>query len=200
MLASHQHHPQRRNGSPARVNFHSRSQAYGPNRPFKIFRHTHPSSRVLCPGEVIDLIDSDDELMLRLPPVRIPDHSPSARASLGGIVDLGSPELSEDEDNDLARAIHLSMQPADVTCNKRGLPVLSTAPSMPHTPTIAGALRNASLPTSAVTITGTTTTLVNRFNDKTYSSSKANESHLNALDEVRIARLRHFASSPTRGY
>ncbi|KAF3053788.1 hypothetical protein E8E11_007057 [Didymella keratinophila] len=126
---------------------------------------THTSQQVSStPREVIDFLESDDELLLRLPPLRTPHHSPSARESLGGLVDLGSPELSEDEDGDLARATYLSMQPADVNCNKQGITVTSTATSIPQIPTTADPPGNAANPAFITTPT------VKRADDKAFST------------------------------
>lgn len=159
---------------------------------------TQPSQR-LCssPCEVIDLSESDNDPMLRLPPRRTPWHSLWTRESLGGIVDLGSPESSKDEDNDLARPIYLSMQPVVVNCNRQGITVPSTAASMPRTPTTAGLHRNAMTPAFTATRRRTTAT-VNRFDEKTFNTSKTHDSLQTACGEIRNARLRHFGPS-TRG-
>jgi Holliday junction resolvase YEN1 len=140
--------------------------------------------------EVIDLSEIDEELLLRLPPVRTPQHSPLGRESMGGIVDLGPPESSEDEDNDLAGAVYSSMQVADVDCDKQVTTIPSKALSMPRTPTTAGPPRNAAIPAF------NTTTIVNIIDNKASSTSKTQDSRLNALDEIRNARIRHFGSSP----
>lgn len=163
----------------------------------RIDRRTHPRSSHTqtdkqassTAREVIDLSESDDEPKLRLPPVRMYRRSPSARESLGGVVDLGSPELSGDEHEDLARAIYLSMQSTDVVCNMRGITGPSTATSIPGTPS-AGHPQNAAIPAS------TLTTSINKFDDKASSATGIRNSRPNELDEIRNARMKYFEASP----
>jgi hypothetical protein len=143
------------------------------------------------PRVFIDLTEADNELVLRLPPVRKSQQSPSVRESLGGIVDLGSPESSEDEDEDLARAIYLSMQPPDVDRNVQDIAASSTAPSVLRTQQTV-----QRLPRTATSSASTTMTTVNGIDNKTTNASKICDNKPNELDEIRNARLKHFASSP----
>ncbi|KAF3042994.1 hypothetical protein E8E12_009886 [Didymella heteroderae] len=154
--------------------------------------HSHTNQRISTgPCEVIDLSESDDELILRLPPGRSSQRSPSIRESLGGVVDLNPPDLSGDEDGDLARAISLSMQPPDAARIAQGNVGPSTALSIPRTPMIAERLpRFAAIPASIATTT------VNRSDERTFSASKPHDRRLDQLDEIRNARMRYFASSP----
>lgn len=152
----------------------------------------HASQQVPTgPREVIDLSKSDDELILRLPPVRKSKGSPSVRESLGGIVDLGSPEPSENEDEDLARAIHLSMQAPHLNRNAQGTVAQSTAPNVPRMPQSVQRLSQ-----TAATLASTTTEGFNGIDGRTFRASKNRDNNLYELDQIRNARLRHFASSP----
>ncbi|KAJ4372666.1 hypothetical protein N0V86_008029 [Didymella sp. IMI 355093] len=142
------------------------------------------------PREFIDLTEADNELVLRLPPVRKSQQSLSVRESPGGIVGPGSPESSEGEDEDLVRAIYLSMQPPDVDRNMQDIAAPSTAPSVPRTQQTV-----QRLPRAATNLASTTSTTVDGIDNETTNASKILDNKPNELVKIRSARLKHFASS-----
>lgn len=141
------------------------------------------------PCEVVDLSDLDDDLALRLPPAQRYRGLSSLRKSLSHIVDLGSPESSADESEELSHAIHLSMQ----SQRTHGAPDDTTVPgslSMPRTPRDDQKQSNplASLQSATdVSLRGT--------EDKAISVHTDCTAVMKELDQIRAARLRHFASS-----
>ena len=72
---------------------------------------------------------------------------PSTPKLLSGIVDLGSPESSEDESDGSADAKTSSMQPSDGVCTPQSEAALSSATSKYGSPTTAGSAQDVADPT-----------------------------------------------------
>jgi Holliday junction resolvase YEN1 len=136
------------------------------------------------PCEVIDLSNLDDEMVLRVPPTRQSKSLSSLRESLPSVVDLGSPESSGDESEDLARAIRLSLQSpyqeCEATSEVRNTPLRVRNPRRPHAP------MNSAIETAPI-----------RTDDKASSASTSVLTIEEELEQIRAARLKHLASSPT---
>ena len=148
--------------------------------PSRLRPHQPPVSKA-C--EVIDLSNIDDEPILRVPLKRQSSGLSSLRDALSNIVDLGSPESTGDEREDLAYALHLSLQsPCEV------------ASSMSNTPL---PVRKSSYPaarSSSVTQVSPVETGIEVFSEGTDTFTNTRE-----VEQIRTARLKHFRSSPNTG-
>ncbi|KAH6642090.1 hypothetical protein C7974DRAFT_94997 [Boeremia exigua] len=146
--------------------------------------------------DVIDLSnlnDDDDDMVLRVPPARHLKKSASLRESLGvtvsNIVDLGSPESSENESDDLARALRLSMQSPHLGHKS---PVERTTPGMsskPYTPQISR---------QRLDLDWAEPIASHAAQDKASVALVKHSAVASEADKIRAARLYHFSSSPRR--
>ena len=148
------------------------------------FKSRHPAATKLTePREVIDLSNLEDDLGLRLPPARQSKGLSSLRDSLSNIVDLGSPESSANEDEDLARAVELSMHSPHLE-RKAGI-VVSPSANLTMPQDAQDVQARSDILTSAAFHVRVAPRAVNT---KTQSASE--------LDQLRAARFKHFSSSP----
>ncbi|KZM26499.1 uncharacterized protein EKO05_0005424 [Ascochyta rabiei] len=142
------------------------------------------------PCEVFDLSNLDDNVVLRLPPSRQAEKLSSLPTSLSNVVDLGSPESSADESEDLAWAMRLSMQSSHQ--ESKPLPDnmiardIDTPPKLSHIQKVTSPPRPVSaakaIPCETDKEARGTSTRFLPIPDK--------------LDSIRAARLKHFVSSP----